>query len=186
MIKNLVEKYGSDKNSSGYSVIYDELFLEYKNKEIDVLEIGIGTLEGNKSNMVRWKEKRTDYTPGASLKVWEEYFQEANIYGIDIIEDCMINEGRIKTFLCDSTVKESVENSVGEKKFDIIIDDGLHTFEAQNETFLNFYPKLKDGGIYFIEDIRFMDRFLTDESILVKMGLEFKFNEKRNLLWVRK
>jgi hypothetical protein len=38
--------------------------------------------------------------------------------------------------------------------FDIIIDDGLHTFEANITLLENSFHKLKEGGIYIIEDVR--------------------------------
>ena len=38
-------------------------------------------------------------------------------------------------------------------EFDIIIDDGWHWDEAQRKTLVNFFPYLKEGGIYIIEDI---------------------------------
>lgn len=37
--------------------------------------------------------------------------------------------------------------------FDIIIDDGLHTYEANMCFLRNSYHKLKQDGIYIIEDI---------------------------------
>ena len=40
-----------------------------------------------------------------------------------------------------------------ESGFDIIIDDGLHKHWSQTKTFDNFFPILKDGGVYVIEDI---------------------------------
>ena len=36
--------------------------------------------------------------------------------------------------------------------FDLIIDDGSHINEHVIESFKYFFPKLKDGGIYVVED----------------------------------
>ena len=41
--------------------------------------------------------------------------------------------------------------------FDIIIEDGLHTFEANKCFFENSIHKVKRGGIYIIEDITNID-----------------------------
>ena len=38
-------------------------------------------------------------------------------------------------------------------KFDIIIDDGWHLDTAQESTLTNFFPYLKNDGLYIIEDI---------------------------------
>ena len=43
---------------------------------------------------------------------------------------------------------------IGIKNFDIIIDDGLHTTDANINLFLNSFKKLKKNGIYIIEDVR--------------------------------
>lgn len=45
---------------------------------------------------------------------------------------------------------DSVANRIGE--IDIIIDDGSHINEHVIETFKFLFPKLKNGGIYVIED----------------------------------
>ena len=37
--------------------------------------------------------------------------------------------------------------------FKIIIDDGLHTADAQISTFVNLYHRVEVGGYYVIEDI---------------------------------
>jgi hypothetical protein len=41
--------------------------------------------------------------------------------------------------------------------FDIIIEDGLHTFEANCIFFENSIHKLNKGGIYIVEDIKKSD-----------------------------
>jgi hypothetical protein len=38
--------------------------------------------------------------------------------------------------------------------FDIIVDDGGHTFEQQRTSFQELWPYLKEGGIYVIEDLQ--------------------------------
>lgn len=44
------------------------------------------------------------------------------------------------------------------EKFDLMIDDGLHEFEAGRTLFENSYQELRDGGIYIIEDILMSDK----------------------------
>ena len=38
-------------------------------------------------------------------------------------------------------------------RFDVIIDDGLHSSKAQVATLKNFFPYLASGGIYITEDL---------------------------------
>ena len=47
---------------------------------------------------------------------------------------------------------EKTVNEIG--VLDIIIDDGSHLNEHIIETFKILFPKLKDGGIYVVEDIQ--------------------------------
>ena len=37
--------------------------------------------------------------------------------------------------------------------FDLIIDDGNHSYEAAVSLFFNSFDKLKSGGLYIIEDV---------------------------------
>lgn len=56
--------------------------------------------------------------------------------------------------------------------FDIIIDDGLHTIGGQYYSFQNLLPKLKEDGIYIIEDIQRKDEFqatFNDASLNIEL-----------------
>jgi hypothetical protein len=99
----------------------------------------------------------SDGRPGASLRAWEELFPHALVYGADIDQDILFEEGRIKTFYCDQLDGVAIRNlwsqPVMRAGMDIIIDDGLHTFEA-NLSFLDAsLEHLRPCGIYVIEDI---------------------------------
>lgn len=153
-LADIFNKYGSDKDRNGYSHLYSILFDHLKNESLNVLEIGIGTMvAGATSSMKHYMPD--SYRPGASLRAWNEYFVNSNIYGVDITEDTQFREDRITTFLCDSTNSVAVNelmNSLN-MQFDIIIDDGWHLDRAQTQTLVNFWPYLKEGGLYVIEDI---------------------------------
>jgi hypothetical protein len=155
-LAQLFNNYGSDKDVNGYTQVYHTLFNSMKDKKLVILEIGIGTMiPGAHSSMVGYGLK--NYKPGGSLRAWRDYFTEGRIIGADIQPDTQFNdEERIETYICNSTVKEDVEefmNKLGNIKFDIIIDDGSHIDTNQYATLGNFYKYLKDDGIYIIEDI---------------------------------
>jgi hypothetical protein len=95
--------------------------------------------------------------PGGSLRAWRDYFPNADIIGIDIDSDVMFTEDRISTYVCDQTKTESINNFIKKANLqpntlDIIIDDGLHEFNANITLFENTKHLLKDNGIYVIED----------------------------------
>jgi SAM-dependent methyltransferase len=118
--------------------------------------------KGHENIIASWHNYTTFYYSifkdfGASLYGWREFFPNSEIFGADIDTDILFNADRIKTFYCDQTKPEIIkamwEEPVLEDNFDIIIDDGLHTFDA-NVCFLeNSIHKLNPGGYFIIEDI---------------------------------
>ncbi|MEM7045707.1 MAG: class I SAM-dependent methyltransferase, partial [Pseudomonadota bacterium] len=89
---------------------------------------------------------------GTSLRMWADYFPNAEIVGFDIDPRCKIHEtDRIKVIIGDQTKEDDLRRMPG--AFDIIIDDGLHTQKAQMETFAFLYrEKMSRRGIYVVED----------------------------------
>ena len=159
-LTELMNYYGSDKggknNHHNYADFYSEIFFHRRNEIKSFLEIGLGTNNVNlPSNM------GIDGVPLASLRAWRDYFKNAQIYGADIDKSILKNEERIKTFFVDQTNPESIKklfNSIGELKFDIILEDGLHEYNANICFFENSIDYLKNNGIYIIEDIFYKDK----------------------------
>lgn len=180
-LETLFQKYATDKVVSGYHLVYKDLFANIKKDEISLLEIGIGTLNHGPSNMVQWKEKNESYFPGASLRAFKEYFENGLIYGIDLQEDCFIEEDRIKTFLIDSTDSEVCDSTLNNLSFDIIIDDGDHSSESQIKTFNNLYKRLNHGGFYFIESVAFLKEII---EYFRDSNYDYKFYDR--LLLIKK
>lgn len=187
----LFDKYGSDKNRNGYTPVYHSLFKHIKNKNINLLEIGIGTLiPGVPSSMVGYS--LPGYKPGGSLRAWRDFFINGEITGIDIQKDTQFTENRIKTYLYNSTEAAEVakfKKVLGDKTFDIIIDDGSHWDEHQLKTLINFYPSLKDGGIYVIEDVCPSSRILTTflKHVRTASNNDYLFaTEHKNLVIISK
>ena len=112
-----------------------------------------------------------DGRPGASLYGWNEFFINSKIYGADIDSDILFNTDNIKTFYCDQTkpdiIKNMWNNNLLDGLFDIIIDDGLHTFYANECFFENSIHKLNKNGYYIIEDIREVDFELFKNKISI-------------------
>jgi hypothetical protein len=172
-LTNLCVKYGSDKGSFNdyeitpfgwkyhkYTDVYNMLFNHSREYFKNVFEVGLGTNNPNiKSNMT------VNGKPGASLRMWRDYFKNAQIFGADIDKNILFEENRVKTFYVDQLDPKSIEQmwSQIDVEFDVILDDGLHTAEANLCFFKNSFHKLKDSGIYIIEDI-----VLNDANIICK------------------
>ena len=140
----IAAKHGSDKCSwHSYGPVYDRMF---DGKTVrKVLEIGIG-----------YKGLLAEsYENAASLRMWAEYFPEAQIYGLDIRPDALVNEGRIHSFQCNQGKVASLlaaREAVG-WGFDLVVDDGSHQPEHQILTACVFWPVMALGGRYVIEDV---------------------------------
>ena len=135
-----------------YHQVYGPEFECLRDKEINLLEIGV--------------------FKGDSLRAWVDFFPNANIYGIDIFQRIAIDDidilehERVKWMKLDSTHIASTGRMQREwpgVKFDIIIDDGLHTPEGNAQTFNAISPLLKKGGAYYVEDVWPFDVMTTKE-----------------------
>jgi len=113
------------------------------------------------------------YNHGTSAQMWKEYFNRyrspSQIFSIDFSPDkdvkpCIINFlsqyplGTIidGAFIGDQTNKtflESVVSSTG-GNFDIIIDDGGHTYTQVLTSFEFLWPHVNKGGYYIAEDLK--------------------------------
>ena len=95
--------------------------------------------------------------PGASLRGWRRLFRHAYIYGADIDRRILFEEDRITTFYCDQLDRTSVLELWSHPELrngvDIVIEDGLHTFEANISFLEGSLSHLNPGGIYICEDI---------------------------------
>jgi len=153
-LTNLFNEYGTDKNISEYNVLYESLFHDIKDSFKNVLEIGVGSCKPGSGRFAGNQRRHPHYKVGGSLRAWRDYFPNAVIEGIDIAEDCLFEEHRINSYIISSIDKNQVDEQFGENgKYDLIVDDGLHTCVAQLQTLKNFFPKVKDGGFYVIEDL---------------------------------
>lgn len=156
----MMGNFGSDKGHTkieqsphNYTTLYYMLFRHIRNNNLRVFELGLGTnnLDVNSNMGVNGK-------PGASLRGWCKFFPNANIYGADIDKRILFEEERIKTYYCDQTdpavIKDMYENNPElHDPFDIIVEDGWHTFPAQVTFFENSIHKVKQHGFYIIEDV---------------------------------
>jgi len=151
-------KYGSDKSPlyfktrHDYTRLYNRLLTPLKDAT-RIFELGIGTTNKHfPSNMGK------DGTLGASLYGWAEFFSKATIYGADIDKEVLFTTDRIKTYYCDQT-NPDVINDMWKKEelkdgFDVMIDDGYHAFLSNLSFFENSIHKLNPNGYYIIEDIQ--------------------------------
>jgi hypothetical protein len=161
----LAKKFGCDKLwSHSYIDFYEQLF---EGRTVHrLLEIGIGFEDLMKAFV-------PFYVHGASLRMWADYFPDAEIFACDIREDTLINEGRIHSVVCDQSNAASLIDMAREfgtgdgEQFDVVIDDGSHQFSDQILTAKVLLPCVAKGGAYVIEDVR--DRVHAGKILIALM-----------------
>jgi hypothetical protein len=149
----IMTEQGSDKgNGHTYTPIYSALLGGLRNEPLRIFELGLGT-----NNPEIPANMGVDGVPGASLRGWREIFPKALVYGADIDRGILFEEDRIKTFFCDQLDRTVIAELWSQPELqggmDIIVEDGLHTFEA-NMSFLDAsIGQVRPGGLYIVEDI---------------------------------
>ncbi len=154
----LAFKYGTDKCpqiNHSYTPFYWRLLNSRRETIRKVVELGIG----HPGMMVHTPK----YQVGASLRMWRDFFPNAQVYGADVLPETMFGDDRIKTMLCDETQPKDLRLLIDEvgPDVDLFIDDGLHSRRAQIETALTVLPLLNPGVIYVIEDINHPEKILA-------------------------
>jgi hypothetical protein len=149
-IKGYFDKYGSDKASGNdYHNIYGPI-LQNRDEIRGILEIGMGTNNTDVvSNMALWGN------PGASLRAFRDFLKSAMIFGADIDKRILFEDKRIETFFVDQTdpatfaeLGKSIPSNL-----DLVIDDGLHSPNANLETLKFGLTKIRIGAWVVVEDI---------------------------------
>ncbi len=146
-LNELVNNKHTDKNTiHSYLNLYENLLSSKKYTAKNILEIGIGYPGSN----------------GGSIKMWNDYFVNANIYALDIqhINDVwreIKNKNRIKLFTSTDAYDEIhfkelfLDTNI---KFDMMLDDGPHSLESMKQ-FIKLYSQLlTDDGVLMIEDVQ--------------------------------
>jgi hypothetical protein len=177
--------FKTDKGTAhSYINWYEQTFEDRREESLNILELGV--------------------LFGGSLKMWEHYFSNSMIYGIEdfsqkdgqwhyqfepldvdsIMED-LNSYDRISfmNFDCEDSFK--IKENLKDIKFDIIIDDANHKVEQQKLNFQNYYPYINEGGIYICEDVQTMSEAQEIENMILELYpnkevhvIEFDLNKK--------
>ena len=134
-LKDLFVEHGANKCAE-HGTIYDDLFSEWRDDPMTLLEIGV--------------------CRGGSLKAFRDYFSAAMIVGVDKDDHCtMTGESRI-TFLLGDITDSSFVNGIIDmyNGFDVIVDDGSHTANEQQAALEALFPACR--RLYVIEDLHTM------------------------------
>lgn len=134
-LEKLGEKYQPTKRQHNYLPLYWMHFRDIRHRVQRVCEIGLQR--------------------DASLRMWEEFFPNAEIHGIDIDPACRAFAGGRRHVWIGNQSDPAFLNDFLDRiggGLDIVIDDGSHLIDHQLATFQYLLPALNRHGIYVIED----------------------------------
>ena len=141
----LVDNSRTDKNTThSYLELYHRLLSGKRESAKNVLEIGI------------WM--------GGSIKLWSDFFINAHVYGLDMMEEKNIWDGIKKDNITLHTSTDAYNEDFFKVNFleknircDFMLDDGPHTLESMKK-FITLYSQIMtDDGILIIEDVQDWD-----------------------------
>jgi SAM-dependent methyltransferase len=162
-ISKILSKYDTDKvHGHCYGGTYNKIFERFdRDKKLNILEIGV--------------------QKGGSLMAWAEYFPNAYIYGIDIVDVRKLEyrSDRV-TFILGDMKDVKLDTT-----FDIIIDDGSHVLSDVLVAVKKFLPMLNRGGIMIIEDVQHPRSWVWNTAKLAGIGRvltgKFYFKDMRKI-----
>lgn len=151
------EGWGDKGTLHSYIEIYEKEMSKTDN--INILEIGV--------------------QKGHSIKMWQDYFTDSNVYGIDITLDNIIFNNLYNIFVCDATNASDIDLIFKYTKFDYVVDDGSHLVEHQITSFDILWPYMKPGGKYFIEDVNGDEAIKEITNHLDGLGIQYRVIDHR-------
>jgi SAM-dependent methyltransferase len=156
LLCSIMSEKGSDKGGRhkehNYTTFYFALLAPRREHPLRIFELGLGT-----NNLDVASNMGAYGVPGASLRGWATFCPNALVYGADIDARILFTEDRIQTYYCDQTDPASIatlwDTDCLRADFDVIVEDGLHSYDANACFLANSLHKLAPGGVYIVEDI---------------------------------
>ncbi len=142
-LSRLALRHGTDKwGIHDYTPHYHRRLAHMRDRPIRLLEIGVGGFGARDVG-------------GESLRMWRDYFPEALIVGVDVVEKSLDLGERIvlrRGSQSDPHFLAELRAELG--PFDVIIDDGSHRPADIRVSFEHLFEALSPGGLYVIEDLQ--------------------------------
>lgn len=146
-----------------YGDAYDQLFAKFdREAHLNILEVGT--------------------QKGGTLLAWKEYFPNANVIGVDIVDVVpeKYRKDTVKRIISD------IKRIDFDEGFDIIIDDGSHYLADMVYVVATQFMLMKDKGVMILEDVRFPKLTLeVVNNLIMDSDIAFPGNPTRANYHVR-
>ncbi len=143
----------NDKTGHGYSKFYEKKLEKFKDKQINILEIG--SFSGaSAAAFIKYFPNSKVFCFDINISNFKYQSEKIHVFGIDIN-----NEKKIK-----KTLKYIFENYKF-KEFDLIIDDGSHYLSDILIGLKYFFKLVKNDGLYVIEDFKHPNYYEYNNNI---------------------
>ena len=142
------------REALNYTDVYEAYFSRIRAEKLTVLQIGLGTTA--RKHQFQQTHGEIYLADGLPLKLWSEYFPAATLYGLDINPCIDLNLPRASSYginVGDPGELLKFLAAAPDLVFDVIMDDGSHRPEDQQVALSLLFPRLRSGGLYFIEDL---------------------------------
>ena len=144
---------GTQKQGHGYSKFYEQKLDIYKEKKINILEIGSFA--------------------GSSAAAFVKYFPKSNVFCFDVnISNFSYMSKNIHVFGIDIKNEKKVIKTLNKifsihqfNEFDIIIDDGSHNLSDILVSLKFFFKFTKKKGFFIIEDFKHPNYYEYNKNI---------------------
>ena len=145
---NKATKLEKNQNAGhGYSKFYEKHINFFKNKKINILEIG-SFAGASAASFVKYFPSATIFCLDINLTNFKFISKNIKVFGLDVSKSSMINKFYKKIKINNDT-----------EYFDIIIDDGSHKLSDIIISLNSFFKNLKPGGVYVLEEFKYPNYF---------------------------
>lgn len=137
-LTEMCDEFPTDKcpGQHNFIEVYEQVFSTLRDSSLRFFEIGI--------------------LNGTSHLMWMEYFNDAEVFGIDIKDYSEISKGTgIMTFVADQSNRDDLNRFIDTSggHFNIILDDGGHAMDHQQVSLGHLFEHVEPGGMFILEDI---------------------------------
>tara|TARA_B100000963_G_scaffold85414_1_gene73021 strand:- start:996 stop:1739 length:744 start_codon:yes stop_codon:yes gene_type:complete len=176
-LDELFHYYGSDKaeifkktneQGHGFSSFYKKKLERFKNKKINILEIG-SYAGSSAAAFVKYLPNAQVFCFDINISNFKYKSKNIHVFGVDIN-----NEKKIKKIL------NKIFTDYKFEKFDLIIDDGSHNLKDILISLKLFFKVLQKNSLYVIEDFKHPNYYEYNKNLKHIFVNEFLDNIEKN------